>query len=171
MKIPQTLINFRVYLEGDDLLGIADVDLPDLEAVSAEVKGAGIAGVIDAPIQGHYNAMTLTLNWRSATGPLTQLAAPKAHQIDLRGSVQAYDSETGEYESQALKVLVKAIPKKTGLGKFDAGEAMGSSAEFEVIYIKISSGDEEWIEIDKINYKCVIDGTDYLEQVRTDLGL
>ncbi len=44
MKVPEKLINFRVYEDGDDLVGVADVTLPTLDAMTETVKGAGIAG-------------------------------------------------------------------------------------------------------------------------------
>ena len=39
-KIPERLINFRVYNNGNDLLGVATVELPELEAMSDTVSGA-----------------------------------------------------------------------------------------------------------------------------------
>ena len=52
--VPERLINYRVYLEGNALAGIATADLPDLEAMTDTVSGAGIAGEVDSPIIGHF---------------------------------------------------------------------------------------------------------------------
>lgn len=41
-QMPERLVNFKVYNSGNDLLGIATVDLPELEAMSDTVSGAGI---------------------------------------------------------------------------------------------------------------------------------
>ena len=38
--IPEKSINFAVYLNGRDLLGIAEGTIPALEALTSEVKGA-----------------------------------------------------------------------------------------------------------------------------------
>ncbi|WP_050762420.1 phage major tail tube protein [Desulfarculus baarsii] len=169
-KIPQTLIGFAVYGDSDEMIGVADVELPDLEATTVEIKGAGIAGAADMPIMGHYGGMGLTINWRAITGNHIALSAPKAHDLTIRGSIQHYDAGTGEHATAPLKVVVKAAPKKTGLGKLDTGEQMDASAEFEVLYIKITLDDDEVLEIDKFNYICKIGDTDYLESVRADLG-
>ena len=48
-KVPERLVNFRVYNEGNDLLGVATVDLPSIEAMSDTVSGAGIAGEVESP--------------------------------------------------------------------------------------------------------------------------
>ncbi len=169
--IPEVLIGFRVYLDGEDLLGIADVELPELEAIAEEIKGAGIAGTVEAPVLGHYKAMTLTISWRTVTGNVSLLSQPKAHQLDLRGAIQVYDAGEGTYDSVPLVCVVKAIPKKTSLGKMGTGEAMDTKGEFAVAYLKIKLGDEVRVEIDPFNYICKIEDQDFLEKVKADLGL
>ena len=57
MNVPEKLINFRVYENGNDLIGIADVTLPKVDYMTETVKGAGIAGEIDSPVKGHYSSM------------------------------------------------------------------------------------------------------------------
>ena len=80
-KVPERLINFRVYAEGNDLLGVANVELPSLEAMSDTVSGAGIAGEVESPILGHYGSMTTTFTWRTISADLTRLAEQKAHAL------------------------------------------------------------------------------------------
>lgn len=170
-QVPEKLINFRVYEDGKDLLGVADAQLPSIEAMSDTVKGAGIAGEVDSPVLGHFGSMTLTLNWRTVTRPTVHLAQQRTHNLDLRGAIQVYNSGTGEYKVSPLKVTTRCIPKKTDLGKLDVGASSDASNEFEVTYIKVSLDGKVVIEIDKYNYICVINGTDYLKQVREALGL
>ncbi|ADE57237.1 MULTISPECIES: phage major tail tube protein [Aminobacterium] len=170
--VPEKLINFRVYLEGSiDLLGVADVELPSLEAMTETVKGAGIAGEVDSPVLGHFGSMGVTLNWRTLTEKATTLAKQRAHALDLRGSVQVYNAASGEYKTTPIKLAIRGIPKTIGLGKFDVGTTSDSSVEFEVVYLKLWYDGVPRIEIDKFNYICVIDEEDYLASVREDLGL
>jgi len=170
-KVPEKLINFRVYQDGTDMLGTSDVELPNLEAMTDTVKGAGIAGEVESPILGHYGSMGLTLNWRTVSENVMKLAAPKAHQLDLRGAMQVYDAGDGKYHSTPLKVLVKATPKNTQVGKLEVGSTQDAVSEFEVSYIKILVDGKEMVEIDKYNFICVIDGEDYLADVRKNLGI
>lgn len=170
-KMPEKLINFRVYKDGVDLLGVADVALPDLEAMTDTVKGAGIAGEVESPVLGHYGNLTLTLNFRTVTGNTMALAQPRAHQLELRGAIQTYDAGAGTYITESLKIVVKATPKKTGLGKLDVGKGQENGSEFECSYIKVWLEGEEKLEIDKYNFICVIDGDDVLADTRTALGL
>ena len=170
-EIPEKLISFRVYQSGNDLLGVADAELPSLEYMSETVKGAGVAGEVESPTIGHFGKMSLKLNWRTVTKPLIFLAKPIAHALDLRGAIQTYDASSGEYKITPLRVAVRALPKKAELGKMEMNSSGNGSNEFEVIYIKIDLDGETLAEIDKYNYICNIGGTDYLTEVRTALGL
>lgn len=170
-QMAEKLINFRVYNDSKDLLGTADVQLPDIQAMTDSVKGAGIAGEVEVPILGHYSSMQVTINWRTLNGNTMALAKPMAHQLEFRGAVQVYDAGTGKYSIVAQKIVVKAVPKKTGLGKMDSGSGQDSGSEFEVSYIKVWLDGDEKFELDKYNFICKIDGEDFLAEVRTALGV
>lgn len=169
--IPEKLINFRVYLNGVDLLGAADVQLPSIEAMKETISGAGIAGEVDSPVLGHYGPMVLSLKWRVIWGDILPLAAPGAHQLDLRGAIQRYDSGSGEISSMPMRVVVKGLTKKFDLGRMEAGKKQDSSLDFECVYLKLSLNNAVRVEIDKYNFMAVIDGEDYLSDVRMNLGL
>lgn len=169
-KIPEKLINFAVYGDGTEMLGAADITLPSLDPMTDGVSGAGIAGEVDSPVIGHFKSMTLGLKFRTITGDVASLAAPKAHHLDLRGSIQMFDSGTGTYIPTPVKVVVRAIPKKTSLGKLAVGKGQDAENEFEVVYLKLTLNGEEKLEVDKYNYICMIDGVDYLSVVRANLG-
>lgn len=78
MNVPEKLINFRVYNESEDLLGLADVTLPSFESMTETIKGAGLAGEIDSPVLGHYGSMEVEFNWRTL------------YQTDLRCSEELH---------------------------------------------------------------------------------
>ncbi len=169
--VPEKLINFRVYQDGADLIGISDVTLPKLEAVTETVKGAGIAGEIDSPTLGHYGSMEVELNWRTLLKSNIVLAKPKGVNLDLRGACQMNNSESGTLETVPVKVVLRGLPKSTDLGKLEMGSTTDTKNTIEVTYIKITVNGEDVLELDKYNYICNIDGTDYLAEVREALGL
>lgn len=170
-KVPERLINFRVYGEGNDLLGVANVDLPSIEAMSDTVSGAGIAGEVESPILGHYGSMTVTFSWRTIEASMIKLAAQKSHALDLRGSQQVYDAALGEYSTVPVRVSLRATPKSMGLGSFEVGSTTDSESEFEVTYLKVDVAGKTLVEIDKYNFIARFDGEDKLASVRKDLGL
>ncbi len=171
MQVPEKLINFRVYKDGTDLIGLADVSMPSFEAVTDTVKGAGLAGEIDSPVLGHFKSMEVQMNWRTVTKDNSFLSKPESVNLDLRGAQQVYDSSTGKFVTSKLKVVVRGVPKKFEMGKLDMGASVGSSNTLEVNYIKVSLDDKEVIELDKYNYIYKVDGEDWLADVREALGL
>lgn len=167
--IPDKLINFKVFLGGNDLLGLADVDLPSIEMMTETVTGAGIAGELETPVIGHTTPITLSLSWRTVTKSFARLAAPEPHQLDLRGAMQFLAAEV--MVTVPVRVTVITVPKKAELGKMATGKAMETQSELAVSYLKMWVDGEEKIEIDKLNYIYIVDGVDYLAPVRTALGM
>lgn len=170
-RIPERLINFRIYNEGNDLLGVANVDLPSIESLTDTISGAGIAGEIDTPIVGHYASMKMTVHWRTIEKAAIGLCQPKAHTIDCRGAQQLNNVGTGELDVSAIRVAARITPTSTTLGTFEPNATTGTDQEFEVTYLKIFIDDKEVLEIDKFNYIANFGGTDALAKVRAALGL
>lgn len=171
MKVPEKLINFRVYEDGTDLVGVADVQLPSLESMTETVKGAGIAGEVESPVLGHYSSVEVVLNWRTLEKSNVLLARPSGVHLDLRGAQQVYDSGSGKFVVRPVKCVIQGVPKKTELGKLDVGTTSDTSNTIEAVYIKISIDGETLLELDKYNYICVIGDVDYMAEIREALGL
>lgn len=170
-NVPERLINFRVYSDSNDLLGIATVDLPEIEYMTDTVSGAGIAGEVESPILGHFGSMTTTFTWRTIESKAINLAAQKAHTVDVRGSQQVYDAANGTYATKGIRATMKLVPKNVTLGSLEVGSTTNTETEFEVLYIKLYIAGDSVLEIDKYNYKAEIGGNDVLSSVRSDLGL
>ena len=61
-RVDESIINFALYEDANEYLGMAEVALPELVSLTQEITGAGIAGNVEAVILGHFKAMTTTLN-------------------------------------------------------------------------------------------------------------
>lgn len=170
-NIPERLISFRVYNDSNDLLGIATVDLPEIEAMSDTVSGAGIAGEVESPVLGHYSSMTTTFTWRTIEKAAMKLSVQKAHAVEVRGSQQVYDAANGEYKTVAVRASMRIVPKTVTLGSFEPGSTTDTEQEFEVLYLKMYVDGKDVLEIDKFNYIAKFGDTDILSSVRADLGL
>lgn len=170
--IPDKLINARIYNEeGKAQLGIGTVTLPDLAYMTENISGLGIAGELETPVTGHFKALQIKIEWNSVAVEAVDLLRAQSHKLEIRAAVQYADPSTGKYESRAVKVLVWASPKKFGMGKAESGKKMGNETEMEVEYIKMWMEGQEILEIDKLNFVCVINGEDQLAKVRQDLGM
>jgi len=169
--VGEKLINFEVYAENLRQLGLADVELPTLEALSESIKGAGIAGELDSPTVGHYGPMSTTLKWRVTEDGALKLTAPKVHALELRGAIQRFNAATGAFDVLPVKIVMRVIPKSAPLGTMAPAAAMEPSMEFSLRYLKVFLAGRAKVEIDPLNFVCVIDGVDYLATTRSALGL
>ena len=57
--IPEKLLNFRAYKGGSEYLGLANVDLPQMQAMTTSIKGSGISGEVDSVVKGHFQWMVV----------------------------------------------------------------------------------------------------------------
>lgn len=167
----QLVTQYSVWKNVTDYLGAGEVELPSFEALTETMKGAGIAGEVNAPVVGHYGSQTLKINWRTITKDAIALAEPKAHSIDLRANQKLFDAGKGEYVNQSVVIKTRCVPINLNPGKLAIGASTETANEFEVHYIKIMIDGKTVIEIDKFNFICVINGKDVLEQVRKNIGL
>lgn len=171
MNIPESLINYACYVDGsNELVGMVDVTLPDVEYMSETLEGAGIAGGIDSITPGHTNPMNITINFRTLMQKNLSLIAPKSYAFEFRGAMKETNKSTREIETVPVAVAVRAFPKKTALGKLQVAKAMDTNNEFTVDYIKVDIKGRTTLEIDKINMIFAVDGKDYLADVRAALG-
>lgn len=169
--IPEKGNNFRVYLEGSTLLGIAEGDFPNGELMTSDVKGAGIAGVINSPTLGHMNSLTCVFTWRNITEDFIKLIQSDAHSLDIYAEQQDFDAGRGVYKTRSIHVFMKAITKQYNLGKLVVGDSTETQSTHEIYYMKLYIDGKEKIELDKYNFVYKINGYDYLQNTRRNLGM
>lgn len=166
----QSVINFAVYEDSKEYVGMAKVTLPDLTALTQSISGAGIAGNVEAVILGHFDAMTLGLSFRTTTRQVIKLAEPRIHDIDLRIAQQDENTVRGTLDVQRVKHVFRVIPKSTKGGTIAPASPTDGSGEYAVRYWATYIDGKKVLEIDQLNYKCYLNGVDYLEPVRKALG-
>lgn len=169
-KQPEAYIDFEVYEDSTNLLGVAKATMPDISFLTQTITGAGIAGNVEAVLIGMVEAMTLGLNFRSVTDAATKIMAPIKHHLELRVAEQVWDTVGVKKEIQADKYVMVAIPKSTKPGTIAPASAADASGEYSVYYYAAYKDGKTLWEIDPFNYICVIDGVDYMADVRKALG-
>lgn len=169
-KQPEAYIDFEVYEDAKNFIGISQATLPDVTFLTQTITGAGISGNVDAVLTGMVDAMKLSLNFRSATDAAVSLMAPKRHNIDLRVAEQNWDTSAIAKTISADKYVMVVIPVTTKPGSVAPASAADASGEYSVYYYAgYRDGKKLW-EIDPWNYICNINGVDYMKDVRKALG-
>lgn len=167
---PEALIDFEVYENNVNFIGISQATLPAINFLSQQITGAGIAGNVNAVLHGMVDAMTLTLNFRSATDAAVSLLEPRAHNIDLRVAEQYWDTVNSQRAILADKYVFVILPQNYTPGTIAPAALSDASGEYTVnYYAGYKRGKLLW-EIDPFNYKCTINGIDYMAEVRRALG-
>lgn len=166
----ESVINFAVYEDSVEYVGMAGVTLPNLAAIVQTLSGAGIAGNVEVPVLGHYDVMSLTLNFRTTTEHSVRLSEPRRHNIDLRMAQQIEDTVAGEVKVQSIKHVLVVVPKTDTGGTVAPAAPTNGSGEYSVRYWATYIDGSKVREIDPLNFICEVNGVDYLADVRKAIG-
>ena len=169
--IPLSGINFEVFANSNRFLGLAEVSLPDLDFSKVDMSGAGIAGDFQAIIKGFVKSAELELTWHTINSDLNFFAEQKAKDLQIYGAMENYNSSTGELKTEQVKIALRGFNKKLNLGTLKSAEQTGTKTTLEILYMQVTVGGKVVTEFDKINNKFIVNGVDYLEDVRKALNI
>ena len=93
-RVDQSTINWAVYEDNTEYAGMAQATLPNLTALTQSISGAGIAGNVDAVILGHFDAMSMTLNYRTMTEQAVRLSEPRREPCISSGLLHVFPSSS-----------------------------------------------------------------------------
>lgn len=159
---------YKIYNEGNALVGTGQLDLPGLSMMTQEIKGGDIPGTIDMPLTGLVQSSTATINLRTVTKDGISLMTTDQVQLEFRASVGVL--ENGKHVVKDHKLTIRGYFKNLTTGKLATGETQDRTLEFEVVYFKEIFDGEEMIEFDKLNCIYKVKGTDVLEADRNIIG-
>lgn len=168
--INQGTISFDVYEGADSFLGISEVELPSLEYITQNISGSGIGGSYDAVMAGMTKAMSMSLKFRSIEEQAAVLAEPRLHTITLRAAQQAEDNAAGVIKTQSVKHVIRCVPKFYKAGTLAPASANDASGDYSVRSWAMYIDGKKLTEIDPTNFICIVNGVDYLANVRKALG-
>jgi len=169
--IPLSGINFEVFASGNRFLGLAEVSLPDLEFSNVDMSGAGIAGDFQAVVKGFVKSAEMELTWHTINKDLSFFAEHRAKDLQLYEASENYHTSTGEFKAEQVKIALRGFNKKINFGTLKSAEQTETKTTLEILYMQVTVGGKVVIEFDKINYKFIVDGVDYLADVRTALNI
>ena len=166
--IPEVMHDFNMYNSAQKIVGMgSEVALPDLEAMTETVAGAGILGEIDVPVVGRYGSLEQEIPFRVLDEDYFKMIDPtQALELMLRGAVQYNTVTTGGTDWKGMRVVYRGKVKKITLGTAKLGGAMDSSITLELTYIYIELDGKAKFELDKINPTFKINGVDKLAKVK-----
>lgn len=168
--IDELNVAYKVYEDANTYIGTSTATMPTLTAITSTISGAGIAGNVTAIVPGYFDAMSVTLNFRTATREAMNLAEPRVHHLEFRVIQQVEDSALGETKHQQVKHVMRVIPTSTGGETLAPVSPADISGEYAVRYWAIFIDGEKVQEIDPFNHKCLVNGVDYTASINNFLG-
>ena len=97
MTFPEVINNFNVYNGANKLVGVSgEVSLAEMQAMTAEVSGAGIMGSYNTAVVGMFQSMSQEIPFRMVNKEFfTLIVASRQAEIVLRSSIQNVNKSTG----------------------------------------------------------------------------
>lgn len=163
------VINYALYENNTEYVGITQADLPSLEFITSTITGAGIAGEIEAILVGQMKAMSITLKHTILTSNAIKLSTPEIHTWELREAQQSVEN-SGKLKLTGVKHIFKAFPKSMAGGSLKPQSTSDPETVASVLYWAEYRDGQKVMELDPLNNICFVNGTDYLAPLRTALG-
>ncbi len=164
------IINYAVYEDENEYIGVADATMPDLKRITTEIQGSGINGILNSPIKGNFEAMETTLNFKAPSKEQSALFEGRKHRLTFMSAIQDRELTTGEVKVKAHKIVMDVFPNTQSLGKVATASTSDASGTYSVSYFAQYFDGVKTDEIDLLNFICMINGKDELADVRRALG-
>lgn len=171
MKQQAGIIDYAVYENGKEFIGMAKVSLPEVSNKVFTVNGAGIAGDYEVPVLGQTDAMTCTFTFTDNPKDAYKLAKPGVHDIECRVAHEDFDTVSGQLKVAAYKHILKVIPKNQAGGDIAPATPQGATVECICLYREDLVDGSRVLLIDKPNNRFIgVDGVDINAKVNAALG-
>lgn len=165
------IIQYAVYEDGTEYLGLARVQLPNYNYKTHTVNGVGMAGDVTVPVIGHMDALTCTIEFLDSPTSARKLNEMRRHIIDIRVAHEAYNPTSGEFEVHRHKHVLEIAPLQMTQGNLAPHSQQGTQNQYTVFKEEDYIDDVLVQKYDPLNYSHIDNsGTDRLADVRTALG-
>ncbi len=165
---PEVINNFRVYNDANRIMGTtAEVNIAELQAMTAAVSGAGILGEYNTSVVGMFQSMSQEIPFRMIYRDFfTMLNTGEQSKVVLRSSVQQRNRETGgTISTSAMRFVFRGHPTAAKFGTVKIGDLMNASITLELTYLLAEIDGETMLELDKLNSVYKVAGKDLLKDI------
>lgn len=171
MGFPNGIINFEVYEDGVNYLGIAKITFPDAKSKTLKVSGAGVFGEAEIPVIGNFDSMSVKIEFDDAPEAAYVLNEARVHTLDCRAAHEEYDATEGRIKVVAYKHLLEVLPTSLTGGSGAPAAGQGMSNEFSCLSRKDYIDGKLMLHIDPIRGDYVDStGTNRLAEIKSALG-
>lgn len=165
------VINFAVYENGSEFLGMAKCTMPDMIQKVFTVNGAGIAGDVEIPAIGHIDSMKASFEFTDSNDGAYKLSESRRHLLDCRVAHEDLDKTKGVLAVSSHKYVIDCIPISRNGGDVAPVTSHTRTVEVSVLSVKEYVDGKLVSDIDPINFRFVdVSGKNRLAEVAKALG-
>jgi len=147
-----------------------DVTLPNFEAITDTISGAGILGEFDSAVPGSFKSQQIEVPFRIIDAAMFAMAASTGNaSLTFRGSQQINDMAQGGVTNQAVRIETRGPIKGLDLGKASVGKATDGKLLQEILFIAIYIANVEVLCLDKLNFVYRLNGVDMLNGILSNM--
>lgn len=171
MIYPNGHVDYLMYKNGGQLIGIAKVTMPTIKYKTVTVTGAGLMGDVSIPLSGMIEAMTFSIQFSSVTDAAVELGSNEWHDVSLYSADQYFDSVNRREEIEQNKFDLSIRPTETNAGTIAIASAADASGIYSVGKYAAYKNGKKVVDIDQFNQIHEVNGVDCAASVRKALGM
>ena len=170
IKMPHTLKNFNLFLNGNNYAGLVDeVTPPKVSIKNEEHRAGGMDGPIPMDMGTEELSLEMTLSENNADAlNATGILNAKETQFTLRG---AMNNDASPGDTKAIVINCRGGISEADLGSWKSGDKTQLKLTAKLKAYKLTIDGQVIYDIDLMTLKRVIDGVDQLESIRAAIGL
>ena len=138
--------DFMIYLDGKDLIGVAECVLPELKFKTATLSGAGILG--DINYRNKY-ALELECKFNTITDDSLNLMDISGKLLELKAAIIEADGSTHAIGQSGLRAVMRGETISGSLGTVKINEFLNSSFKMEITACEVFKGGKQLYKVDK----------------------
>ncbi len=142
---------FMIYLDGKDLIGSAEVKLPEVKQKTSTIGGAGIMGEIEFTNPFSIESMEVEFKFNTITDRTFDLIGMSGKLIEMKSKVIERDPITHAQVTSDLRVNMKGNHKSVDLGTIKIDEVLNTSFKMEATYLEVFRNGKQIFKVDKLN--------------------
>ncbi|MCL1904484.1 MAG: phage major tail tube protein [Oscillospiraceae bacterium] len=169
-RVNETTIAFSVFAGSTHYIGVAQATLPEIALKTENISGSGLLGEYESVVTGHSNPLNMSLQFKGLNRDIVKLMSKNNGIIELRPINQVREVG-GTPREVGQKHVFSCQAKNLNAGDIVPGQPQNVTVQFAVYRWEAFENGRSVLEIDKLNFRYIINGVDQLEEVRTMMGL
>lgn len=170
-NIPVALNDVEIFINGENnLVGIGEVELPNLETATVSLNQIGMVSEYDAVLTGHYKKLEAKIKMECIDETLLNFNNEGELMIECKGVIQKMNKITHAPTYIGIDVTFKGMLKKFDGPKLKPGNKLEASLDLSLSYYKVMIDGKEIALLDVFNRISNING-ETNGKIRRLLGL